>query len=60
MRDGVVDEGVYDRYVNELIYYLNWLYINDPTFFTQYGLLEWEKMLQAGEGFKPRRRHILD
>eukprot|EP00957_Ditylum_brightwellii_P101703 7750949-Ditylum_brightwellii.AAC.1 len=59
MRDGVVDEGVYGCYVNELIHYLNWPHINDPKLFTQYGLLELEKLLQAGEGFEPWRQHTI-
>jgi hypothetical protein len=36
MRDAVVDEGTYSKYVNEIIPFIEWLRVESPSWLTPY------------------------
>ena len=56
MRDGVVDPGVYSRYVNEIIHFLNWVKEKKPTWMTELGKSQHQSLTVLIEGEKPRQR----
>ena len=57
MREGVVDEEVYSRYVNEIIHFISWLHDNKEDLLTEHSkTLYRETNIVLVEGEKPRER----
>ena len=49
MRDGIVDEGTYSKYVNEIIPFMDWLHINLPSWMSQYCLAQYVSIIMLHE-----------
>ena len=60
MRDAVVDEGTYSKYVNDIIPFIDWLHIELPQWMTPYCSEQHYaiKVLREGEGIKQRQQRI--
>ena len=56
MRDGIVDEGTYSKYVNEIIPFRDWLHINLPSWMSQYCLEQYGSIIMLHEHEKKRDR----
>jgi hypothetical protein len=57
MRDGIVDKGVFDRYVGELVHFLTWVHEHHADLFTEFGMEKWEQLAAPIHTEKPRNRH---
>jgi hypothetical protein len=44
MRDGIVDKGVYVRYCNDIILLTDWAAVNQPDWFTPFGLEKYSQL----------------
>ena len=56
MRDGIVDEGTYSKYVNEIIPFLDWLHMHYPGWMTPYCLEQYDSIILLREHEKIRSR----
>ena len=58
MRDGIVDEGTYSKYINENIHFLDWLHVNYPGWMTPYCLEQYDSiiLLQEHEQIQTRQQ----
>jgi hypothetical protein len=57
MRDGVVDKGVYGRYVGELVHFFTWLRDQKADWLTEFGETEWDKLATRRDKDTYRKRH---
>jgi hypothetical protein len=62
MEDGIVDPTVYSRYCNKIMTFGTWIHDNDPSWFTEFGMVKYEELqvLKEGEGSRLRRKRIKD
>jgi len=60
MRDGVVADNTYSRYVNEIIHFLNWLAVSLPGWMTELCSTQHEAIImrREGEGLRQREKRI--
>ena len=61
MRDGVVDEEVYSRYVNEIIHFVAWLHTNKEDWLTEHSKTLYQEtnvVLQEDEKKRQRQKRI--
>ena len=56
MREGVVEENVYSKYVNEIIHFLPWVALNHPDWLTPYLKEKQTEILEERQGEKKRAR----
>ena len=60
MRDGIVNEGTYSKYVHEIIHFSHWLHMNHPGWMTTYCLEQYDSiiLLQEHEQLQSRQQQI--
>ena len=60
MRDAVVDEGTYSKYVNDIIPFIDWLCVESPSWLTPYCSKQHHeiKIIREDEGIKQRQQRI--
>ena len=61
MKEGVVDQGVYSRYVNEIIHFVDWLYKNKQDWMTEHSKTLYQEtniVLREGEKKRQRQKRI--
>jgi hypothetical protein len=60
MVDGQVDDGVYDRYLNEIMVFLDWTRSHQEDWLTEYGKIKYDEINEEIENEKarPRRKRM--